>query len=94
MIAGRNQRAPAQNGIVGLRLFHGDLAQAVQAVGKRAGEDFRHVLHDHDAGSVRGQDFQQRAKRLGAAGGCADHHDFFGGFEHGAGGARREWHRR
>ena len=40
------------------------------------------MLHDHDAGSVGRQDFEQRAKRFGSAGGCADHHDFFGGFEH------------
>jgi hypothetical protein len=43
MIARGDQRASPQNGIVGLRLFDVNLAQAVQTVGKRPGENFRHI---------------------------------------------------
>ena len=90
MIARRNQGASAQDGIVGLGLFHGNLAETVQAVGKRAGEHFGHVLHDDDAGSVGRQDFEQRPQGLGAARGRADNDDLFGGFEHGGRGARED----
>src|ERR1017187_3437586 len=84
LIARGDQRASAQNGIVGLRLLDGNLAQAVQTVGKRPGENFRHVLHDDNPRRVGGQDFEQRAKGLGAAGRRADDDDLLGGLEHGA----------
>ena len=64
MVARRDQRASAQHGIVGLGLFDRDAAQAVEAVGKGAGEQFRHVLHDHDAGRIGGQRFEQRLAAL------------------------------
>jgi len=54
MVARRNQRASANDGVVGLGFFHTNTAQAVEPVGKGAREQLRHVLHNHNAGRIAG----------------------------------------
>jgi hypothetical protein len=59
---------PGHHAVVVLRLFHLDLAQAVQPVGKLGGEFFGHVLHDHNARRHPWQAGQHRLQRLRATG--------------------------
>ncbi len=83
MIARSDQGAPAQHGVVGLRLFDSDAAQPVEPVGEGAGKQLRHVLYDHDARRVGGKRLEQCLQRLGAASGGADDDHFFRGLGHG-----------
>ena len=76
----------AQNGVAAFGFFDGNGAQAIEAGGKGAGEELRHVLHDDDTGRIRRQRLEEYLQRLGAPGGCADHDDFLGRLRHSAGG--------
>ena len=69
-----DQRAAGHHAVIALRLFHRDLAQAIQAAGKFGGEFFRHVLHDDDARAHPGQTGQHNFQCLCAAGGRAQRH--------------------
>ena len=88
MIARRDQRAPANHRVVGLGLFDGDGAKAVEAVGEGAREQLRHVLHDDDAGSVGRERFEHGLQRFRSAGGGADDDNLLSGFDHGMGRGR------
>ncbi len=58
------------------RLFNFDEAFFVEAFRERAGEDFRHVLDDHDWRTIQRQSIQECAESFRAAGGRTDHKQF------------------
>src|SRR5208283_2168830 len=90
MIAGGDQRVPAQHRVIRFRFLYGDTAQTVQAVGEGASEGLGHVLHDDDAGSIGRQGLEHNLQRLGTPGGSADSDHFFCGLGHGVGGGRED----
>ena len=92
LAAGCDQRASRHHAVVVGGFFHCDLAQAVEACGKRGGELLRHVLHDHDARAHARQGGEHFFQRLGAAGGGADGHDPLGGLRQRTAGLRRQDH--
>ena len=82
MIPWCDECAPAQHGIVRLGFFHGDGAQAVKAIGKGAGEQLRHVLHNDNARSVGRECFEHNFQGLCAACRSPNHNYFFSGLVH------------
>jgi len=55
VISRGNQREAGQEGVAIAGLTHFNLAQAIEAVGKRGSETWRHVLHNDNPGAVGGK---------------------------------------
>ena len=85
-----NQCTTGDNPVTVLRLPDLDLAQSIEALGKRGGEVFGHVLHDDDARTDPGQGGQHQLQGLGAARGRPNGDNVLGGARHCLG-ARRQY---
>jgi hypothetical protein len=75
VISGCNQNASGDHAVAIFGLFDVHGAELIESIGEGAGEVFRHVLDDHDAGKIGGQGHEQLAECFGAPGGSADGHE-------------------
>jgi len=80
VIARRDQSTSAQNGVIRLGFFHGDVAPAIEPIGKCAGKELRHMLPYDDSRRIGRKRLEQSLQCLGPSGGCADddHAEFSG----------------
>src|SRR5574340_901736 len=85
-VAGCNKRTSPDHSIVILSLLHCYLAKTVQTPRKSSSKVLRHMLHDHNAGGVKGHGLKKNPESLGAASGSPDNNNFLCCLDHGLAG--------